>query len=224
MGLLLLLQRSSGALPFNPQQLGPRALAIGLEHRRQLHHQHQLAGLRRRDDHERLDPDARPGGAELHFRRHGHGGPGRPRPGHPPAQGHQPGQLLGGPDPRAPCTSCCPCPCCSRCSCCPRAWSRPWGPAPVARLLAPITGANGKAVLEQVIAVGPVASQEAIKMLGTNGGGFFNANSAHPSRTPLRSPTSLQILAILLIPAGALPRLRRAWCATGARAGPSWRP
>ena len=43
---------------------------------------------------------------------------------------------------------------------------------------------------KQTIAVGPVASQLAIKMLGTNGGGFFNANSAHPFENPTRSRTS----------------------------------
>ena len=76
------------------------------------------------------------------------------------------------------------------------------GPNPVATLLSPVAGANGKAVLEQVIAVGPVASQEAIKLLGTNGGGFFNANSAHPFENPTGITNLLQILAILLIPAG----------------------
>jgi K+-transporting ATPase ATPase A chain len=76
------------------------------------------------------------------------------------------------------------------------------GSNPVAALLSPITGANGKAVLEQVIAVGPVASQEAIKLLGTNGGGFFNANSAHPFENPTGFTNFLQVLAILLIPAG----------------------
>jgi K+-transporting ATPase ATPase A chain len=72
---------------------------------------------------------------------------------------------------------------------------------PVAKLLSPIMGANGKAVLEQVIAVGPVASQEAIKILGTNGGGFFNANSAHPFENPTGLTSFLQVLGILLIPA-----------------------
>jgi K+-transporting ATPase ATPase A chain len=76
------------------------------------------------------------------------------------------------------------------------------GPNPVATLLSPVTGANGKAVLQQVIAVGPVASQEAIKLLGTNGGGFFNANSAHPFENPTGVTNLLEILAILLIPAG----------------------
>ena len=54
---------------------------------------------------------------------------------------------------------------------------------------------------EQVIAVGPVASQIAIKQLGTNGGGFFNANSAHPYENPTPVSNFLELLAILLIPA-----------------------
>jgi K+-transporting ATPase ATPase A chain len=54
---------------------------------------------------------------------------------------------------------------------------------------------------EQVIAVGPVASQIAIKQLGTNGGGFFNANSAHPYENPTPLSNFLELLAILLIPA-----------------------
>ncbi|MCU4118209.1 potassium-transporting ATPase subunit KdpA [Variovorax sp. N23] len=52
----------------------------------------------------------------------------------------------------------------------------------------------------QTIAMGPVASQEAIKMLGTNGGGFFNANSAHPYENPTALANFVQMLAILLIP------------------------
>jgi K+-transporting ATPase ATPase A chain len=54
---------------------------------------------------------------------------------------------------------------------------------------------------EQVIALGPVASQEAIKQLGTNGGGFFNANSAHPFENPTPFSNFLAMLAIFLIPA-----------------------
>ena len=53
----------------------------------------------------------------------------------------------------------------------------------------------------QTIAMGPVASQEAIKLLGTNGGGFFNANSAHPFENPTALSNLLQMLAIFLIPA-----------------------
>ena len=54
----------------------------------------------------------------------------------------------------------------------------------------------------QVMRVGPVASQEAIKLLGTNGGGFFNANSAHPFENPTPLTNLLQILSMLAIPAG----------------------
>ena len=53
----------------------------------------------------------------------------------------------------------------------------------------------------QTIAMGPVASQEAIKMIGTNGGGFFNANPAHPYENPNALTNLLQMLAIFLIPA-----------------------
>lgn len=55
---------------------------------------------------------------------------------------------------------------------------------------------------KQVIAQGPVASQVAIKMLGTNGGGFFNANAAHPFENPTALANFLQVLLIFLIPAG----------------------
>ena len=53
----------------------------------------------------------------------------------------------------------------------------------------------------QTLAMGPVASQEAIKMIGTNGGGFFNANSAHPYENPTALSNLLQMIAIFLIPA-----------------------
>ncbi len=67
-----------------------------------------------------------------------------------------------------------------------------------------VVGADGKVsmVTTQTIAQGPVASQEAIKMLGTNGGGFFNANSAHPFENPTPLTNFLQLLSIFLIPAG----------------------
>ncbi|HLZ35555.1 MAG TPA: potassium-transporting ATPase subunit KdpA [Nitrospira sp.] len=79
----------------------------------------------------------------------------------------------------------------------------------------PMMDANGQPVLdeqgkpktesatatEQVLAVGPAASQIAIKQLGTNGGGFFNVNSAHPFENPTPWSNFLQLLAILLVPA-----------------------
>lgn len=55
---------------------------------------------------------------------------------------------------------------------------------------------------KQVLAIGPVASQEAIKMLGTNGGGFFNANSAHPFENPSALTNFVQMVAIFVIGAG----------------------
>jgi K+-transporting ATPase ATPase A chain len=69
------------------------------------------------------------------------------------------------------------------------------------------TGTDGKSVTTTVttqsIAQGPVASQEAIKMLGTNGGGFFNANSSHPFENPTPLSNLMQMFSIFLIP-GAL--------------------
>jgi K+-transporting ATPase ATPase A chain len=68
-------------------------------------------------------------------------------------------------------------------------------------LLQPTKDANGKEISEQVLAVGPAASQVAIKQLGTNGGGFFNVNSAHPFENPTAVSNFAETLAILLIPA-----------------------
>ncbi|GFN24584.1 potassium-transporting ATPase potassium-binding subunit [Achromobacter denitrificans] len=71
----------------------------------------------------------------------------------------------------------------------------------------PVLDAQGHAVTDpavaraQVLAMGPVASQESIKLLGTNGGGFFNANSAHPYENPTPLANFLEMLAILAIPA-----------------------
>jgi potassium-transporting ATPase potassium-binding subunit len=71
----------------------------------------------------------------------------------------------------------------------------------------PLKDANGAGITEtltthtQTIAMGPVASQEAIKMLGTNGGGFFNANSAHPYENPTPLTNFVQMISIFLIPA-----------------------
>lgn len=70
-----------------------------------------------------------------------------------------------------------------------------------------LKGAKGKLavetikITEQVLPMGPVASQVAIKQLGTNGGGFFNTNSAHPFENPTPLSNFLEMLAILLLPA-----------------------
>ena len=74
-------------------------------------------------------------------------------------------------------------------------------------------GTDGKpvttTVTTQTIAQGPLASQEAIKMLGTNGGGFMNANSAHPFENPTPLTNMLQMLSIFIIPAGLCVTLGR---------------
>jgi potassium-transporting ATPase potassium-binding subunit len=77
----------------------------------------------------------------------------------------------------------------------------------------PVVDAKGKQVMDtvtdQTIAQGPVASQEAIKMLGTNGGGFMNANSAHPFENPTPFSNFLEMLSIFMIPAGLTYTLGR---------------
>ena len=93
----------------------------------------------------------------------------------------------------------------------------------------PLKGADGQPVMEdksgqgQSIALGPVASQLAIKMLGTNGGGFFNANSAHPFENPTAATNALQMLSIFLIPAALcfvmgrqVGDMRQGWALLGA--------
>jgi potassium-transporting ATPase potassium-binding subunit len=74
--------------------------------------------------------------------------------------------------------------------------------AQTASLVEPVQDpATGQAFTQQTLAVGPAASQIAIKQLGTNGGGFFNVNSAHPFENPTPLSNFLETLAILLIPA-----------------------
>jgi potassium-transporting ATPase potassium-binding subunit len=76
-----------------------------------------------------------------------------------------------------------------------------FGAYPTIGLLQATKDADGHAVTDQVIALGPAASQIAIKMLGTNGGGFFNANSAHPFENPTPIANFLNVYGLLLIPA-----------------------
>jgi potassium-transporting ATPase potassium-binding subunit len=92
-----------------------------------------------------------------------------------------------------------------------------------------VTGADGKTnaqrVTQQIIAQGPVASQEVIKEFGTNGGGFFNANSAHPFENPTPFANFFELVLILAIPSGltyTLGRMtgsqRHGWAVWGAMA------
>ena len=172
------IQRLQGHLPLNPQHFAAWAHEPRFQHRRQLHHQHQLAGLRRRVDDEPPDPDGGSGLAQLHLGRGRHcvalavargftrrGGPGG-------------GKQLG------------------------NFWvdlnrGILYVLLPLSFIFALVLVSQGviqnlKPYLDvttleggkQTLALGPVASQEAIKQLGTNGGGFFNANSAHPFENP----------------------------------------
>jgi K+-transporting ATPase ATPase A chain len=90
-----------------------------------------------------------------------------------------------------------------------------FGPYAHAQLLNPVATSDTSSVATQTIAVGPAASQIAIKQLGTNGGGFFNVNSSHPLENPTPFSNLLEMLAILLIPGalcftfGAMVRDRR---------------
>lgn len=77
-----------------------------------------------------------------------------------------------------------------------------FGPYVKATLLEPWRAADGSTVVDQVLALGPAASQIAIKQLGTNGGGFFNVNSAHPFENANALSNFIELAAILLIPVG----------------------
>lgn len=76
-----------------------------------------------------------------------------------------------------------------------------FNPSQKVHLLLPIKDDTGNIITEQTLAVGPAASQVAIKQLGTNGGGFYSVNSSHPFENPTPISNFLEMLAILLIPA-----------------------
>ena len=73
-----------------------------------------------------------------------------------------------------------------------------------------VDAATLEGIAHQTISLGPVASQEAIKQLGTNGGGFFNANSAHPFENPSAFTNMLEIVSLLLIPVASVLAFGRA--------------
>ena len=76
-----------------------------------------------------------------------------------------------------------------------------FAPHASASLLQATKDAAGKTMTEQVLALGPAASQVIIKQLGTNGGGFFNVNAAHPFENPTPISNFVELISILLIPA-----------------------
>ena len=187
---LYALQRLQGGAAAQPRRHAGRAAGARLQHRRLVHDQHQLAELRRRDHHEPPHPDGRADGAELRLRRHRHRGRRRGDPRLRPRLGPQRRQLLGRPHPDHALRPAADLPRCSRSSWWRRACRRP-SPAPIDATT--LEGAR------QTIATGPVASQVAIKMLGTNGGGFFNVNAAHPFENPTAIANFLQMLSIFAL-------------------------
>ena len=103
-GLCGALRPAALAAPAAPEPAGPAGLflATGAQHRHQLHHQHQLAGLQRRGGGQLLHPDGGAHGAQLRLRRHRHGHRHRPDPRFCPAQDLAYRQLLGRSEPRHP--------------------------------------------------------------------------------------------------------------------------
>jgi K+-transporting ATPase ATPase A chain len=98
-----------------------------------------------------------------------------------------------------------------------------FSPAHHVALLQGMKDATGTQVTDQILAVGPVASQEAIKQLGTNGGGFFNVNAAHPFENPTPLSNFFNVYALMVIPAaltytfGKLVKdTRQGWAVLGA--------
>ncbi|MEG0085069.1 MAG: potassium-transporting ATPase subunit KdpA, partial [Niameybacter sp.] len=75
-----------------------------------------------------------------------------------------------------------------------------FSPYETVQLVEPIVLEDGRKITEQIVPMGPAASQIAIKQLGTNGGGFFGVNSAHPLENPTGLSNLIEVLSILLIP------------------------
>ena len=174
----------------------------GVQHRGQLRDQHELADLRRRVDDEPPHPDGRAGGAELRL---GRGRASRSRSRSIRGLARRRTATIGNfwvdldPHDR-------PHPAAARRSSFAlrarraRAWSR--------TCTGPPTVHDASRARRRRSPGGPVASQEAIKELGTNGGGFFNANSAHPFENPTPLTNLLEMLALLADPVRARLHVR----------------
>ena len=199
-----------GRAAAQPRRRAGRARAAVVQHRGQLRHQHQLAELRRRVDDEPPHPDGRAWRCRTSC---------RPPSGWRVAVALIRGlvrrrrstrrQLLGRPHPRHRCGSCC------RSSFVVALVLVSQGVIQNFSGFTEVTTVEGAT---QAIPGGPVASQEAIKQLGTNGGGFFNANSAHPLENPNGFTNLLEIVAAPGHPVRARRSPSGAWSRTGARA------
>ena len=133
---------------------------------------------------------------------HRHSGGDRAHPRLLPPLDRPAGQLLGRPDPRRALRVAAARPSCSPSCWCRKGWCRLWSRRRRPRLRAGRTRLpTARRSPLRPSPSGPAASQVAIKQLGTNGGGFFNANSAHPFENPTPLSNFLELVAILLIPA-----------------------
>src|SRR6266849_6078021 len=176
------LRGAAAAAPDTPQppELRRRARSAGVRKGGLLHDQHELAVVLGRVDDVVLLPDDSAGVPQLHVGRGGRVGRGGVRPRYRAPLGRAARQLLG------------------------RSGARhallfvQQGVIQNFAHYVTVTTVEGA---KQILAMGPVASQEAIKQLGTNGGGFFNANSAHPFENPTPWTNFWQMLAIFAIPA-----------------------
>ena len=158
------------------------------QHGRQLHHQHELAGLFGGSDDELPDADGRAGGAE--FRECGDRDCCRVAliRGLVRRSANSLGNFWA--DRHAPRSMCY----------CRSAFSPSCSPVRVSCRPSPVTRRRRRWRARATIPLGPAASQIAIKQLGTNGGGFFGVNSAHPFENPTALSNFLEVLAILLLP------------------------
>ena len=196
---LYVILRTQGIHPFNPEGFGSAPWDVSFNTAASFVTQHELAVLRRRDDAELLLADGRPGRAELRLGGGRHGGRGR---GHPRLR-RPLGRRRSG-----------------------NFWvdltrSLLYVLLPISIIGALFLVSQGALQTlaayvtfptltggEQTLALGPVASQEVIKQLGTNGGGFFNVNSAMPFENPNGLTNFVEMLLILVDPGGADRDLR----------------
>ena len=183
------LMRLQALLPFNPQDQSAVAARPFLQHRDLLPHQHQLAELRRRKHAVLSDADGRPDAPELPVGRDRHCAGGGADPRLLPFLDAHHRQFLGRCDANHPL--------CAAADLIVYTLFLVWQGMP--QTLGAYVEATTLEGAKQTIAVGPVASQVAIKMLGTNGGGFFNANAAHPFENPTALSNFVQMLSIFAL-------------------------
>ena len=199
--ILYALMRLQALLPFNPA--GQSAVAPDLSFNTAVSFitNTNWQSYGGESTHVLLHADARPDASELPVGRDRHRARGRAHPRFCARVGEDASAISGSTSPAARSTSCCRSASSMRCS---------WSGRASRRRSAPYVDATTLEGAKQAIALGPVASQIAIKMLGTNGGGFFNANAAHPFENPTALSNFVQMLSIFALGA-ALTYVSAAW-------------